>query len=77
MTVHFSRPAAPDWGSAAPAHGNDSKALIVRCAVWCSPRCAQLPAKTRLPREDADKLWKDQIQLDSCIASLDDDGLII
>ena len=73
--MHFSRPAAPDWGSAAPAHANDSKARIDRCAVWCSP-LRELPAGATLPREDADKLWKDQIQLAACIASLDDDGLI-
>ena len=36
----------------------------------------ELPAGVTLPREDADKLWKDQIQLAVCIASLDDDGLI-
>ena len=36
----------------------------------------ELPAGATLPREDADKLWKDQIQLAACIASLDDDGLI-
>ena len=36
----------------------------------------ELPAGVTLPREDADKLWKDQIQLAACIASLDDDGLI-
>ena len=76
MIVHFSKPAAPDWGSAAPAHANDSKARIDRCAVWCSPRCASFPLEPSLPREDADKLWKDQIQLAACIASLDDDGLI-
>lgn len=40
-----------------------------------------LAALRRLPleprcQEDADKLWKDQIQLAACIASLDDDGLI-
>ncbi|TCF91633.1 A G-specific adenine DNA glycosylase [Bifidobacterium longum subsp. longum] len=48
-TVHFSRPAAPDWGSAAPAHANDSKARIDRCAVWCSPRCASFPLEPRCP----------------------------
>ena len=36
----------------------------------------ELPAGATLPREDADKLWKDQIQLAACIASVDDDGLI-
>lgn len=37
----------------------------------------ELPAGATLPREDADKLWKDQIQLAGPgIASLDDDGLI-
>ena len=36
----------------------------------------ELPAGATLPREDADELWKDQIQLAACIASLDDDGLI-
>ena len=35
-----------------------------------------LPANDTLARVDAENLWKDQIQLDSCIASLDDDGLI-
>lgn len=49
MIVHFSRPAAPDWGSAAPAHANDSKARIDRCAVWCSPRCASFPLEPRCP----------------------------
>ena len=29
----------------------------------------ELPAGATLPREDADKLWKDQIQLAACIAS--------
>ena len=48
-TVHFSRPAAPDWGSAAPARANDSKARIDRCAVWCSPRCASFPLEPRCP----------------------------
>ena len=70
--MHFSKPAVPDWGSAAPARGSDSKALIVRCADWCLRRCAN----DTLARVDAENLWKDQIQLDSCIASLDDDGLI-
>ena len=74
-TVHFSRP-APRTGSAAPAHANDSKARIDSCAVWCSPRCASFPLEPRCSGEDADKLWKDQIQLAACIASLDDDGLI-
>ena len=40
---------APDWGSAAPAHANDSKARIDRCAVWCSPRCASFPLEPRCP----------------------------
>lgn len=35
-----------------------------------------LPANDTLARVDAENLWQDQIQLDSCIASLDDDGLI-
>ena len=73
-TVHFSRPAAPDWGSAAPAHANDSKARI-DSATMDSRDLVPLTT-TRAFREDADKLWKDQIQLAACIASLDDDGLI-
>ncbi|NMM98808.1 A/G-specific adenine glycosylase [Bifidobacterium olomucense] len=36
----------------------------------------ELPAGASLPRKDAGKLWNDQVQLASCIASLDDDGLI-
>ena len=40
---------SPDWGSAAPAHANDSKARIDRCAVWCSPRCASFPLEPRCP----------------------------
>ena len=43
-------------------------------AAWGSLRA--LPANDTLARVDAENLWKDQIQLDSCIASLDDDGLI-
>ncbi|WP_395954602.1 A/G-specific adenine glycosylase [Bifidobacterium myosotis] len=35
-----------------------------------------LPAGATLARTDAEKLWKDQVQLASCIASLDDDGLV-
>ena len=35
-----------------------------------------LPAGATLARVDAEKLWKDQVQLASCIASLDDDGLV-
>lgn len=72
----FLKAGRPGLGSAAPAHANDSKARIDRCAVWCSPRCASFPLEPRCPGEDADKLWKDQIQLAACIASLDDDGLI-
>ena len=49
MIVHFSKPAAPDWGSGAPARGSDSKALIVRCADWCLRRCAHCRRMTRLP----------------------------
>ncbi|QOL33244.1 HhH-GPD family protein [Bifidobacterium eulemuris] len=33
-------------------------------------------AQTSLPREQVESLWKDHVQLDSCIASLDEDGLI-
>lgn len=36
----------------------------------------ELPAGSSLTRTDAEKLWKDSVQLDACIASLDDDGLI-
>lgn len=35
-----------------------------------------LPAGDSLPRDKAETLWKDHAQLDSCIASLDEDGLI-
>ena len=35
-----------------------------------------LPAGSVLEREQARLLWKDQVQLDACIASLDDDGLV-
>ena len=35
-----------------------------------------LPAGSVLEREQAERLWKDRIQLDACIASLDDDGLV-
>ena len=69
--MHFSKPAAPDWGSGAPARGTDRQ---VRGLVLAALRA--LPANDTLARVDAENLWKDQIQLDSCIASLDDDGLI-
>ncbi|PJM78682.1 A/G-specific adenine glycosylase [Bifidobacterium scaligerum] len=46
----------------------------VRGLVLASLR--ELPAGASLPRKDAEKLWDDQVQLASCIASLDDDGLI-
>ena len=36
----------------------------------------ELPADSVLEREQAERLWKDRIQLDVCIASLDDDGLV-
>ena len=36
----------------------------------------ELPAGSVLEREQAERLWKDRIQLDVCIASLDDDGLV-
>lgn len=36
----------------------------------------ELPTTAALARTDAERLWKDRIQLDACIASLDDDGLI-
>lgn len=36
----------------------------------------ELPADSVLEREQAERLWKDRIQLDACIASLDDDGLV-
>ncbi|KFI92050.1 A/G-specific adenine glycosylase [Bifidobacterium saguini DSM 23967] len=36
----------------------------------------ELPAGSSLTRTDAEKLWKDSVQLGACIASLDDDGLI-
>jgi A/G-specific adenine glycosylase len=35
-----------------------------------------LPEHTVLDRADAERLWTDHIQLDACIASLDDDGLV-
>ena len=69
MIVHFSKPAAPDWGSGAPARGSQVRGLV-------HVALRALPANDTLARVDAENLWKDQIQLDSCIASLDDDGLI-
>lgn len=36
----------------------------------------RLPAGQLLPREQVETLWDDQVQLDACIASLDDDGLL-
>lgn len=36
----------------------------------------ELPAGSLLTRTDAEKLWKNSVQLGACIASLDDDGLI-
>ena len=58
MIVHFSKPAAPDWGSAAPARGSDSKALSrqVRGLVLAALRA--LPANDTLARVDAENLWK-------------------
>ena len=80
MIVHFSKPAAPDWGSAAPARSAfcDKKATKAQIESFSRVLAAlrELPAGVTLPREDADKLWKDQIQLAACITSLDDDGLI-
>lgn len=35
-----------------------------------------LPANAVLARDEVAGLWKDQVQLDACIASLDDDGLV-
>ncbi|QOL35334.1 A/G-specific adenine glycosylase [Bifidobacterium lemurum] len=37
---------------------------------------AHAAAPRSLPREQVESLWKDHVQLDSCIASLDEDGLI-
>lgn len=45
----FLKAGRPGLGSAAPAHANDSKARIDRCAVWCSPRCASFPLEPRCP----------------------------
>ena len=45
----FLKAGRPDWGSAAPARANDSKARIDRCAVWSSPRCASFPLEPRCP----------------------------
>ena len=74
--MHFSRPAAPDWGErrTRPRQRFQGTDRQVRGLVLAALR--ELPAGATLPREDADKLWKDQIQLAACIASLDDDGLI-
>lgn len=35
-----------------------------------------LPANAVLARDEVAGLWKDHVQLDACIASLDDDGLV-
>jgi len=32
--------------------------------------------ETALDRGNVEKLWKDHVQLDKCIASLDEDGLV-
>lgn len=45
----FLKAGRPGLGSVAPAHANDSKARIDRCAVWCSPRCASFPLESRCP----------------------------
>ncbi|MBT1164313.1 A/G-specific adenine glycosylase [Bifidobacterium felsineum] len=36
----------------------------------------ELPAHETLDKGDVASIWKDQVQLDACIASLDDDGLV-
>lgn len=36
----------------------------------------RLPAGETLPRERVEALWEDRAQLDACIASLDEDGLL-
>ena len=72
----FLKAGRPRTGGAAhpPAAAFQGTDRQVRGLVLAALR--ELPAGATLPREDADKLWKDQIQLAACIASLDDDGLI-
>ena len=67
----FLKAGRPGLGERQRFQGTDRQ---VRGLVLAALR--ELPAGATLPREDADKLWKDQIQLAACIASLDDDGLI-
>ena len=47
---------------------------IVLDALRKLPAGASVPAA--LPREAVERLWQDRAQLDACIASLDEDGLI-
>ena len=69
-------------GEEAPCRPVVDDAPVYKAKIWSArsreelAALRELPAGATLPREDADKLWKDQIQLAACIASLDDDGLI-
>lgn len=48
----------------------------VRGIVLNALRSLAGEGKSSLPRPEVEKLWADRIQLDACIATLDDDGLI-
>lgn len=66
-----------DWGSGVRDHANDSKVRTGRCAGLVLNALRGLPdGETVLDRKSVERLWKDHVQLDKCIASLDEDGLI-
>ena len=67
-----SRRAAPGWESEHPPaqrfQGTDRQ---VRGIILDALRAEPILARERL-----ESLWPDHVQLDKCIASLDDDGLV-
>lgn len=58
-------------GSADEAAGKRAKGITKK-----APADAGHAAATSLPRDQVEALWGDHVQLDLCIASLDEDGLI-
>ena len=65
-----------DWGSGVRDHANDSKVRTGRCALVLNALRGLPDGETVLDRKSVERLWKDHVQLDKCIASLDEDGLI-
>ena len=65
-----------DWGNVARGRVNVSKVRIVRCVAGAECAAQSAGRCDRLNRKSLERLWDDHIQLDRCIASLDEDGLI-